>query len=121
MTAAVYGIDAVGRAKRRFGKAVIVLQGYFYNGAVHCAGYVDGLLIEDLPVFIEPADKASNATFKEERCLLVSPLIFEAYFQVLVQKSQLFEALAYCIEIVVNLTEDLRVGQESNSGSCGIG
>ena len=117
MTAAVYGIDAVGKAKCRFGKAVIVLQGYLYNGAVHCAGYVDGLAIEDLPVLIEPADKASYTTFKEECCLLVSSLIFEAYFQVLVQKSQLFEALADGIEVVVNLSEDFGVSQEGDGSS----
>src|SRR4030065_2577149 len=111
MAASVYGIDAVGEAKRRFRKAVIVLQGYFYDSAVHCAGYVDGLAMEDLPVLIEPADKAGYAAFEEKRCLPVGSLVFEADFQVLIQKSQLFEALAYGIKIVVNLTEDFGIRQ----------
>ncbi len=64
MAASVYGVDAVGKAKRRFGKAVVVLQGYFYNGAVRGAGYIDGLAVEDWPALIKPADKAGDTAFK---------------------------------------------------------
>src|SRR4030042_1837984 len=76
MAASVYGIYAVGKAKSRFGKAMVVLQGYFYNGAVRGAGYVNGQAVEDWPVLIETADKAGYAAFEEERCLLGGSLIF---------------------------------------------
>ncbi|MBA7568585.1 hypothetical protein ES708_10316 [subsurface metagenome] len=81
MSATVDGIDAVGETERRLGKAVVILQGGFDNGAVNGAENIDRPAVAHHPVAVKVADKAGNAPLEIEGPLLVLPLVADAYLQ----------------------------------------
>ena len=89
MSATISGINAVGKAENRLGKAVIILEGSFNYGAVYCFVNIDGLGMADYPAPVKVAHEAGNATIKVKGLFPIFSFILKRYFQPLVQVGHL--------------------------------
>ncbi|MBA7663501.1 hypothetical protein ES703_71546 [subsurface metagenome] len=117
MSAAVHGVDAVGKAEDGLGKAVIILEGDLSHGTVHHLGNIDGAGMAHRPVAVKVTDKAGNAPLKVEGPLAIFTFIENGYFQLFIEVSHLPQALADGAEIVGSLAEYLLIGKEGNGGA----
>ena len=115
MAAAVDGVDGVGEAKCRLGEAVVVLERGFDGRAVGLLVDVDRPRLEDDALAVEVADEALNAAFEVERELAVVALVEDADPDAFNQVGALAQSLRERHEIVVELSEDLGIGQEGDS------
>ena len=75
----------------------------------------------DDAVAVEVADEAGNAAFEVESLLPVVYFIDKGYFQAFIEISHLPQALAYRIEIVVDLGEYFFIGEEGSRSAGALG
>ena len=118
MSATVHGINTVGKAESRFGKAIIILKSYLNYGTIYRFSDINRSGVADYPVSVKVANETGNATLKVEGQLTVSFFIPDSYFQPLIQIGHLSYALTQGIKIISGFTEYLLIGIEGD-GSAG--
>ena len=85
MSAAVRGIDTVGKSIDRFGKAIIVLQSRFDRYPIYRFRDINRITVLHNPVAVQVPDEADYATLKVKCGGGVFGIITEYDFQALVQ------------------------------------
>ncbi|MBA7609604.1 hypothetical protein ES703_16795 [subsurface metagenome] len=115
--ATVNGIDAVGKAEDRLGKAVIVLERRLGNGAVYLFGNVYRVGVADRPAPVQMADEAGDAALKVKGLLALSLFVSEVDFQALVQVGHLANSLAEDVKIICGFAEYLLICVKGYGGA----
>ncbi len=121
MGAAVHSVNAVGEAKSRFTKAIVILEGDLNHRVVCLTGDIDRYRMTYHPIAIEVADEAGNPPFKVESPFEVFGFVSKGYFHPFVEIGHLPQAFAYRVEIVADVAEYLPICKETGSGAVVIG
>jgi len=112
VAAAVDGVDGVGEAERGLREAVVVLERRLDRRAIALLFRVDGPRLEDDALAVEVTHEALDAALEVEREIAAVALVEEANPDALDQVGALAQTLGERREVVVELGEDLAIGQE---------
>src|SRR6185312_5868266 len=120
VSAAVDGVDVVGKAEKRFRIAIVVLQGYFDPDCADAAGaglfafHVDRLIVQNGFAAVQVLDELGNAAVIDEFGILlgVFALVRKRDLETFIEERELAQTLSQGIEVELRHGHDGRVRLE---------